>query len=135
MVKQRLSSLSFDYTPPHANFDRSKVKGLVATLTSIPPEHLNKATALEIAAGSKLYNVVVEDERVGKELLQHGKLKKRVTIIPLNKINAFTLSAQVCWRPRPSSSRVSPPITETRPRLSTFSGQGPSRPLPHRLPS
>lgn len=94
MVKQRLSSLSFDYTPPHANFDRSKVKGLVATLTSIPPEHLNKATALEIAAGSKLYNVVVEDERVGKELLQHGKLKKRVTIIPLNKINAFTLSAQ-----------------------------------------
>ncbi|KAI6043920.1 condensin complex subunit SMC2 [Pisolithus marmoratus] len=93
-VKQRLSSLSFDYTPPHANFDRSKVKGLVATLTSIPQEHQNKATALEIAAGGKLYNVVVEDERVGKELLQHGKLKKRVTIIPLNKINAFTLSAQ-----------------------------------------
>ncbi|KAL4076571.1 RecF/RecN/SMC [Scleroderma yunnanense] len=94
IVKQRLSSLSFDYTPPNSTFDRSKVKGLVATLTSIPPEHLNKATALEIAAGSKLYNVVVEDERVGKELLQHGKLKKRVTIIPLNKINTFTLSAQ-----------------------------------------
>ncbi|KAI6127030.1 condensin complex subunit SMC2 [Pisolithus sp. B1] len=93
-VRQRLSSLSFDYTPPHPNFDRSKVKGLVATLTSIPPEHQNKATALEIAAGGKLYNVVVEDERIGKELLQNGKLKKRVTIIPLNKINAFTLSAQ-----------------------------------------
>ncbi|KAF9220656.1 condensin complex subunit SMC2 [Gyrodon lividus] len=93
-VKQRLSNLSFDYTSPYPNFDRSKVKGLVATLTSIPPEHANKATALEIAAGGKLYNVVVEDERIGKDLLQNGKLKKRVTIIPLNKINAFTLSAQ-----------------------------------------
>ncbi|KAG6336423.1 hypothetical protein ID866_2666 [Astraeus odoratus] len=93
-VKQRLSSLSFDYTAPSPMFDRTKVKGLVATLTSIPPEHHDKATALEIAASNKLYNVVVEDERVGKELLQHGKLKKRVTIIPLNKINAFTLSAQ-----------------------------------------
>ncbi|KAF8837161.1 condensin complex subunit SMC2 [Paxillus ammoniavirescens] len=93
-VKHRLSNLSFDYTSPYPNFDRTKVKGLVATLTSIPPEHANKATALEIAAGGKLYNVVVEDERVGKDLLQNGKLKKRVTIIPLNKINAFTLSAQ-----------------------------------------
>ena len=75
--------------------------GLVATLTSVPPEHSNKATALEIAAGGKLYNVVVQDERVGKDLLQNGKLKKRVTIIPLNKINAFTLTAQV----RPHSIR------------------------------
>ncbi|KAH7886786.1 condensin complex subunit SMC2 [Phlebopus sp. FC_14] len=93
-VKQRLSSLSFDYSSPYPNFDRSKVKGLVATLTSIPPHHQNKATALEIAAGGKLYNVVVEDERVGKDLLQNGKLKRRVTIIPLNKINAFALTAQ-----------------------------------------
>lgn len=43
-----------------------------------------------------MYNVVVENEKVGKELLQNGKLKKRVTIIPLNKINAFKMSAQVC---------------------------------------
>lgn len=83
---------------PYPTFDRSKVKGLVATLTSIPPEHSNQSTALEIAAGGKLYNVVVQDERVGKDLLQNGKLKKRVTIIPLNKINAFTLSVEVCLR-------------------------------------
>lgn len=58
-------------------------------------KHYNKATALEITAGGRLYNVVVDNERVGKELLQHGKLKKRVTIIPLNKINSFKMSAQV----------------------------------------
>ncbi|KAG1760257.1 condensin complex subunit SMC2 [Suillus occidentalis] len=93
-VKQRLSSLNFDYSMPYPNFDRTKVKGLVANLTSIPPQHQNKSQALEIVAGGKLYNVVVEDEKVGKDLLQNGKLKKRVTIIPLNKINSFALSAQ-----------------------------------------
>lgn len=50
---------------------------------------------MEITAGGKLYNVVVENEQVGKELLQNGKLKKRVTIIPLNKINAHKMASQV----------------------------------------
>ena len=39
--------------------------------------------------------MVVEDEKVGSQLLENGKLRKRVTIIPLNKINAFKLSADV----------------------------------------
>jgi len=70
---------------------------LVASLISLNQKDFDKSTALEITAGAKLYNVVVEDEKVGKELLQNGKLKKRVTIIPLNKIKAFQLSAQVTW--------------------------------------
>ena len=46
-----------------------------------------------------MYNVVVEDETVGTQLLKKGNLKKRVTIIPLNKINAFKVSAEVhCYR-------------------------------------
>ncbi|KAH8105378.1 condensin complex subunit SMC2 [Cristinia sonorae] len=93
-VKQRLSFLNFDYTSPSPNFDRSQVKGLVASLVSIKPGDYNKATALEITAGARLYNVVVENERVGKELLQNGRLKKRVTIIPLNKISAFKMQPQ-----------------------------------------
>ena len=44
------------------------------------------AAALEVVAGSRLYNVVVEDERTGQALLERGRLQKRVTIIPLNKI-------------------------------------------------
>lgn len=94
-VKQRLASLDFQYSTPSPSFDRSKVKGLVASLISLEPHHYNKSTALEITAGAKLYNVVVENEMVGSELLKNGKLKKRVTIIPLNKINAFKMSAQV----------------------------------------
>lgn len=80
---------------PSPNFDRSKVKGLVASLVHLGKEDYNKSTALEIAAGARLYNVVVENELVGKELLQNGKLKKRVTIIPLNRINARRMPPQV----------------------------------------
>jgi structural maintenance of chromosome 2 len=94
-VRSRLSQLDFNYTPP-PNFDARKVKGLVASLLALKPEDHGKSTALEIAAGGKLYNVVVEDERVGKDLLERGGIKKRVTLIPLNKIRAFKISAEVC---------------------------------------
>ncbi|KAI6022038.1 hypothetical protein EDC04DRAFT_2607075 [Pisolithus marmoratus] len=121
-MSQRLSSLFSDYIPPHPNFDRSKVKGLVATLTSISPQHWNKATALEVAAGRKLYNVV-EDDHVSKELLQHGKLKKkRVITIPLDQINASTLTAQpVPWL----MLLVTPSFVRTRSWPITLSGAAP----------
>ncbi|KAF8501209.1 condensin complex subunit SMC2 [Gautieria morchelliformis] len=93
-VHQRLSNLDFQYADPTPHFDRAQVKGLVATLITLDERHHAKSTALEISAGAKLYNVVVENEHVGKELLQHGRLKKRVTLIPLNKIAAFRASAQ-----------------------------------------
>ena len=93
-MRSRHSQLDFNYTAP-PGFDTRKVKGLVATLLALKPEDHGKSTALEIAAGGKLYNVVVEDERVGKDLLERGGIKKRVTLIPLNKIRAFKLSAEV----------------------------------------
>jgi structural maintenance of chromosome 2 len=94
-TKQRLSSLDFNFDSPSPNFDRSKVKGLVASLVALKPEDYNKSTALEITAGGKLYNVVVQDERVGKELLERGRLKKRVTLIPLNKVEPRRVPPQV----------------------------------------
>lgn len=83
------------YTDPSPNFDRSKVKGLVATLVDLPETSTVYSTALEVSAGGKLYNVVVEDESVGTQLLKKGNLKKRVTIVPLNKINAFLVPPEV----------------------------------------
>ncbi|KAJ7410662.1 Structural maintenance of chromosomes protein 2 [Pitangus sulphuratus] len=49
---------------------------------------LSKAKALEAVAGGKLYNVIVNTEVTGKKLLEMGELKRRYTIIPLNKISA-----------------------------------------------
>ncbi|EIW72205.1 nuclear condensin complex protein [Tremella mesenterica] len=93
-LKSRLAAIDFAYSDPEPHFDRSKVKGLVATLIDLDETNFQSSTALEICAGGKLYNVVVEDERVGSQLLEKGKLRKRVTIIPLNKINAFKMSAE-----------------------------------------
>lgn len=78
--------LAFDYTDPVRGFDRSKVKGLVAKLIEVKKE--DYATALEVVAGGKLYQVVVDEAIVGKALIERGKLARRVTIIPLDKIKS-----------------------------------------------
>ncbi|PHH88218.1 hypothetical protein CDD83_7809 [Cordyceps sp. RAO-2017] len=93
-LKRQVANIDFNYTDPVAGFDRSKVKGLVAQLFTLDKEHTGAGTALEICAGGRLYNVVVDTEVTGTQLLQKGKLRKRVTIIPLNKIAAFRASAE-----------------------------------------
>ncbi|UZJ57028.1 hypothetical protein CBS101457_006348 [Exobasidium rhododendri] len=92
-LKSRLAGMDFSYSDPEPNFDRSKVKGLVASLVELDEERSKFSIALEICAGGRLYNVVVEDEKTGSKLLSHGRLKKRVTLIPLNKINTMVAAA------------------------------------------
>jgi structural maintenance of chromosome 2 len=94
-LKRKVANIDFNYNDPSPNFDRSKVKGLVAQLFTLDKEHTRAGTALEICAGGRLYNVVVDSANTGTQLLQNGKLRKRVTIIPLNKIAAFKASAEV----------------------------------------
>lgn len=93
-LKRQVANIDFNYTDPAPNFDRSKVKGLVAQLFTLDENHTKAGTALEICAGGRLYNVVVDSEVTSSQLIQNGKLRKRVTIIPLNKVSAFKASAQ-----------------------------------------
>ena len=93
-LKRKVSNIDFTYSDPSPEFDRSKVKGLVAQLFTLDKDKSRAGTALEICAGGRLYNVVVDSAETGTQLLQNGKLKKRVTIIPLNKISAFKASAE-----------------------------------------
>jgi structural maintenance of chromosome 2 len=92
-LKRQVSNIDFSYTDPCPSFDRSKVKGLVAQLFTLDKEKSKAGTALEICAGGRLYNVVVDTAETGTQLLQNGKLRKRVTIIPLNKISTFKASS------------------------------------------
>jgi len=93
-LKRKVANIDFNYADPVPNFDRSKVKGLVASLFTLDKRFTQAGTALEICAGGRLYNVVVDTAETGTQLLQGGRLRKRVTIIPLNKIAAFKASAQ-----------------------------------------
>ncbi|WFD36607.1 Structural maintenance of chromosomes protein 2 [Malassezia cuniculi] len=86
-LQERLpAALQFTYTDPTPGFDRSRVKGPVASLISLSDAQKRYATALETCAGGRLYNIVVDDEDVGAQLLAHGQLRRRVTLIPLSKI-------------------------------------------------
>ena len=42
----------------------------------------------------QLYNIVVDTEQTGKKLLTNGQLKRRVTIIPLNKVAGRSIEAE-----------------------------------------
>ena len=92
-LKRKVANIDFSYSDPLPGFDRSKVKGLLAQLFTLDQNKSHAGTALEVCAGGRLYNVVVDSSETGKQLLQNGKLRKRVTIIPLNKIAAFKASA------------------------------------------
>ncbi|KAJ6577315.1 condensin complex subunit SMC2 [Mycena capillaripes] len=90
-IHQGLSYLDFKYAlGPH--FDRQKVKGRVALLLSLAQENYPAAQALEVASSGKLHSVVVDDEKVAKDLL-NSRLERKVHLIPLNKIQPRTIPA------------------------------------------
>merc|ERR1719343_1598006 len=93
-LRAYMGGLDFQYADPHRGFDRSKVKGVVSKLFHIKPEFSTYHRALEVCAGGKLFFVVTDNEDTGKALLERGQLRRRVTIIPLNKIVDHTIYPQ-----------------------------------------
>ncbi|XP_068669506.1 structural maintenance of chromosomes protein 2-1-like [Aristolochia californica] len=93
ILSGKLANVQFTYRDPVKNFDRSKVKGVVARLIKVKDK--SAMTALEVTARGKLFNVVVDTENTGKQLLQNGDLRRRVTIIPLNKIQSHAVPQRV----------------------------------------
>ncbi|KAF5360038.1 hypothetical protein D9758_007643 [Tetrapyrgos nigripes] len=100
---------NMDFVPPEAgpHFDMSKLKGRVGRLVNLKEDDYNKATALELAAGGKLYHIVVDDEKTGSALLKM-KLKNRITIVPLNKITPFVAHQSVSGRFLDAAARLAP---------------------------
>lgn len=94
VLKKKVSNIEFHYSKPSPSFNPSSVKGLVAQLFKLDKKNYNGATALEVCAGGRLFHVVVDTDASASELLQKGQLKRRVTIIPLNKIAANRLSVE-----------------------------------------
>ncbi|KAL4421732.1 hypothetical protein ABPG77_002348 [Micractinium sp. CCAP 211/92] len=90
-LSSQLAAVDFRYSDPERSFDRSRVKGVVAKLTRVADPATS--TALEVVAGGKLYQVVVDSEATAKALLARGQLRQRVTIIPLNKVSGREVAA------------------------------------------
>ncbi|GAB6019809.1 Structural maintenance of chromosomes protein 2 [Chamberlinius hualienensis] len=92
----RFQQLDFHYDDPAPNFDRSKVKGFVCEAVRLKDPSF--ATAIEVVAGGKLYNVMVDNENTGKSILERGNLRRRHTLIPLNKIKGYPISNDILQR-------------------------------------
>lgn len=92
-VESKDARLTFRYHDPEPNFNRKSVHGLVCKLIDVKdPKH---AVAIEKTAGGRLFNVVVDTNLTSKKLLDKGKLERRTTIIPLNKIAGRKLDKRV----------------------------------------
>lgn len=71
-------------------FSENQVKGLVGHLFSVSPDQAKRVGALEVCAGGRLYNIVVDSDTTGAQLLASGQ-QRRVTVLPLNKISPYIL--------------------------------------------
>jgi len=110
-LSSKLSQLQFTFSDPAPGFDRKNVRGLIADLVTIPKENFDASTALEVCAGGMLYFVVVSNEKVATQLLEKGQLQKRVTIIPLTKIQPPNVDPKVLLSARPF--QLPPPVAHS----------------------
>ncbi|KAG7816405.1 hypothetical protein KL928_004961 [Ogataea angusta] len=85
-------NLLFEFDAINAGLDSTSVKGLVGELFTINELNNKFTTAIEVCAGGRLYNVIVDTEKSGSKLLDKGNLRRRVTIIPLNKITSKVIN-------------------------------------------
>ena len=90
-LAQAVGNVDFRYSDPEKGFDRSRVKGTVASNLTVKDAANN--TALEALAGGRLHQVIVDDEQTGMLLLSKGQLQRRVTLIPLTKIQPRPIPA------------------------------------------
>lgn len=83
------SGVQFHYKDPGRGFDKRRVRGMVCQLINLKdPE---AATALEVALGGRLYNIIVDDQETAKALLQRGELTRSHTFLPLDRIEGRSL--------------------------------------------
>ncbi|MGA1821490.1 MAG: chromosome segregation protein SMC [Thermoplasmatota archaeon] len=70
--------------------DTGEIRGIYGTIGELGKVSEKYATALEVAAGSRINAVVVEDDQVAANCIERLKRKKigRATFLPLNKISA-----------------------------------------------
>ncbi|CAG9864049.1 unnamed protein product [Phyllotreta striolata] len=85
--------MRFTYDDMGPDFNRKSVKGVVCNLMKckIP----DVSMAIETAAGSRLYNVVVDTDKTVVKLLKKGNLQNRTTFIPLNKIKGGKIHPKI----------------------------------------
>ncbi|MBL7147342.1 MAG: chromosome segregation protein SMC [Nanoarchaeota archaeon] len=73
---------------------KSEIKGIYNTVSELGRVNKNYSLALEVAAGSRLKSIVVEDDLVGAKCIKYLKDNKLgvITFLPLNKIKGVYIT-------------------------------------------
>ncbi|KAG6623164.1 Structural maintenance of chromosomes protein [Phytophthora cinnamomi] len=93
-MQRKVDQLTSRFNPDEERQLHDRVRGLqdrIMEANLLETKHEWSALALEIAAGGKLYQIVVDNEKTAKDILKFGRLMNRVTIIPLNRISRKTV--------------------------------------------
>ena len=88
-LEAKSAGLWFNINDLGDSVDKSKVRGTVGSLIDVCESYSEYSRAVEICAGGRLYNLIVDNEKIGSQILDNSRLGKRVTIIPLNKISSY----------------------------------------------
>lgn len=82
--KKKIEELRIEYRDPIEHFDRNRIKGIVADLIRIRDDEY--ILPLDIAAGGKLRQLVIDTHETGKLLFKNKVFRKTVTLIPLDVV-------------------------------------------------
>ncbi|MBN1160185.1 MAG: chromosome segregation protein SMC [Candidatus Diapherotrites archaeon] len=76
---------------------KSEISGIYGTVADLCKYSDNNAVAIETAIGSKMFYVVVDDDKTATDCINYLKKKNlgRVAFIPLNKIRGRAITAEV----------------------------------------
>ncbi|XP_055343015.1 LOW QUALITY PROTEIN: structural maintenance of chromosomes protein 2-like [Paramacrobiotus metropolitanus] len=85
-----MRSFHLQYQRPR-NFDERKYYGAVATLFKVS-DKTRFLAAIDAATGGRKFNFAVEDDITAKSLLTEGQIRRRVTILPLNRMRGPSIS-------------------------------------------
>lgn len=84
-LERKIVGINIDFNQKPQDLDESRIYGTVASLLSM--KNKKYAIAAESAAGGKLYNIVAEDVETSTKLTREDVLRRRSTVIPLDKID------------------------------------------------
>ena len=83
-MERSIVGINIDYLNKPRDLDDNRIYGTVIDLITLRDNRY--AFAAENAAGGRLYNIIVEDTESATILMRENVLRRRSTVIPLNKI-------------------------------------------------
>ncbi|GAA6035309.1 hypothetical protein JCM8097_008810 [Rhodosporidiobolus ruineniae] len=116
--RRELPRVNFHADDPYPGFDRSSVFGTLASLIDLPAKHAPAATALEIAAGARLYNVAVRDSETVAAFIKAKTIKTKTILLPCSSLQVSKVDDRRVAAARKHGAELALNLVEYDPRAA-----------------